>query len=134
MNLNFFTHFLVTKLFRQTWLFALLFVCSFHFSSSAQSTILVTTNSVTNEKIEISEAYPNPASHIIKFDYRLPNSFSEGKITIYNLLGSIVGEYKLDGYNNQIQISVDSFKTGMYFYTISLNNKSLITKKFMVKH
>ncbi len=117
-------------------LVALVFFMTVSYSSFSYSQNLQTITSTTNEvdKIEISEAYPNPATHYIQFDYRLTDKMSEGKITVYNLLGSMVGEHRLNKYDNRIQIPVDNLKAGIYFYTISINNKSLITKKFVVKH
>jgi hypothetical protein len=117
-------------------LVALVFFMTVSYSSLSYSQNLQTIASSTNEgdKIEISEAYPNPATHYIQFDYRLTDRMSEGKVTVYNLLGSMVGEHRLNKYDNRIQIPVDNLKAGIYFYTISINNKSLITKKFIVKH
>lgn len=107
--------------------FITMFYSSFSHAQNLQAAVEV-------DKIEISEAYPNPATHFIQFDYRILDRNSEGKITVYNLLGSVVGEHRLDHFDNRLQISVDNLKAGIYFYTISVNSKSLITKKFVVKH
>lgn len=117
-------------------LIAFIFFMAVSFSSFSYAQNLQAITSTTGEanKIEISEAYPNPAVHYIQFDYRMMDRTAEGKITVYNLLGSVIGNYKLNNYDNRIQIPVDNLKAGIYFYTISLNNKSLITKKFVVKH
>jgi hypothetical protein len=117
-------------------LVAIVFFMSVSYSSFSYSQNLQTIASTTGEadKIEISEAYPNPATHYIQFDYRLTDRTSEGKITVYNLLGSVIGDYRLNNYANRLQIPVDNLKAGIYFYTVSINNKSLITKKFIVKH
>ncbi|WP_338768082.1 T9SS type A sorting domain-containing protein [Bernardetia sp. ABR2-2B] len=117
-------------------LVALVFFMAVSYSSFSYAQNLQTITSSTNEadKIEISEAYPNPATHYIQFDYRITDKMSEGKITVYNLLGSVVAEHRLNKYDNRLQISVGNMKTGIYFYTISVNNTSLITKKFVVKH
>lgn len=126
-----------SKLFSSSFLkislavFVFFAVTSYSYSQNIR-TIASTENG--NDKIEISEAYPNPATHYIQFDYRMIDKNSEGKIVVYNLLGSIVGEHRLDNYDNRVQISVDNLKAGIYFYTISINSKSLITKKIVVKH
>jgi len=145
MNLNYFLP-SFKKIFKQSEfslksttkmiLVAILFFVAVSYSSFSYSQNLQTIASTTNEidKLEISEAYPNPAAHYIQFDYRLTDRMSEGKIIVYNLLGSVLGEYRLNNYNNRLQIPVDKLKAGIYFYTISINNKSLITKKFVVKH
>ncbi len=122
-----------SKLVIKSILLSVVFFITVSFSYSQN---LHTISSSTNEanKIEISEAYPNPASHYIQLDYKMTDRISEGKITVYNLLGSVIGDYRLNNYENRLQISVHNLKAGIYFYTISVNNKSLITKKFVVKH
>ncbi len=145
MKLNYFLSFskktpkessLSIKSFAKSILAAIVLFVAVSYSSLSYSQNFQTIASTTNEvnKIEISEAYPNPAAHYIQFDYRLTDRNAEGKITVYNLLGSVLGEYKLNNYDNRLQIPVDKLKAGIYFYTISINNKSLITKKFIVKH
>ncbi len=127
---------LSSKLPTKQILIALIFFTAIFYSSFSYSQNLQTITSSSNEadKIEISEGYPNPALHYIQFDYRMIDRSSKGKIIVYNLLGSIVGEHQLNNYDNRLKISVDNLKTGIYFYTISINNQSLITKKFIVKH
>lgn len=114
--------------------FVFFMTVSYSSLSYAQHLQTITSTSGNADKIEISEAYPNPATYFIQFDYRMTDRTSEGKITVYNLLGSVIGDYRLNNYDNRLQIPVDNLKAGIYFYTISINNKSLITKKFVVKH
>jgi hypothetical protein len=84
--------------------------------------------------IEISEAYPNPASQVLNFAYQLKNNNDEAKVLIHNLLGSLVAEIKLSAFDSQVQIPVSDYKAGIYFYTISVNNQNVVTKKFIIKH
>lgn len=112
-------------------LFVAVSYSSFSYSQNFET---ITSSDTGVDKIEISEPYPNPSTYYIQFDYRMLDKNSEGKITVYNLLGSVIGEYKLNSYDNRLSISVDRLKAGIYFYTISINNKSLLTKKFIVKH
>ncbi|MCC5943941.1 MAG: T9SS type A sorting domain-containing protein [Bernardetiaceae bacterium] len=93
------------------------------------------TQNTTNERvpIKISNAYPNPATEYVNFDYQLESMHSEAKITILNLLGSVVKEYKLDAFENKIQIPVHAFKSGVYFYRVSIDNQNVTTKKFIIK-
>ncbi|WP_041263736.1 T9SS type A sorting domain-containing protein [Bernardetia litoralis] len=120
----------------KSFLVAIVFFMAVSYSSFSYSQNLQAIASTTDgiNKVEISEAYPNPAVNFVQFDYRIADKISEGKITVYNLLGSVIGSYNLNNYKNRIQIPVDNLKAGIYFYTISVNNKSLITKKFIVKH
>jgi hypothetical protein len=85
-------------------------------------------------EIQISEAYPNPAVDVLNFQYRLSMGQGEVKILVHNLLGTLIAEFKLNPYDTQVQIPVRDYKSGIYFYTLSVDNQSIVTKKFIVKH
>jgi uncharacterized membrane protein YciS (DUF1049 family) len=85
------------------------------------------------DQIEISNIYPNPAHDLVKFNYVINDPNMKVKITIRNVLGSVVREEELSHQSRQLEISVNEYTAGMYFYTLSINNQSVITKKFLVK-
>lgn len=87
---------------------------------------------IANEVITVSNIYPNPSTNFVNFDYYLPSQTKQAKIVIHNILGSIVGQYELKQ-DNKIKISVNDLKSGVYFYTITVGNKNLATKKFIVR-
>jgi hypothetical protein len=86
-----------------------------------------------NEQIDISNIYPNPANDLVKFNYHIIDANARVKITIRNVLGSILKEEELSPQVHQLEISVSEYSAGIYFYTLSINNKSIITKKFLVR-
>jgi hypothetical protein len=86
-----------------------------------------------SEDITLSDAYPNPVSDKAIIQYRFFDETKDAKILIHNVLGSIVGEYKLLPVENQIKISTLELNPGVYFYTLYLDNKGLVTKKLIVK-
>ncbi|MEN7548954.1 T9SS type A sorting domain-containing protein [Rapidithrix thailandica] len=86
-----------------------------------------------NNKIEISKIYPNPATSFAAFDYRLSDGGQKAKITIRNVLGSEIGVYELSPFENRVKFNLDTYNTGVYFYTLSLNDQTIVTRKFMVK-
>lgn len=86
-----------------------------------------------NEDIRISEVYPNPIDDFAQFDYNLINPNSKAKIIIHNVLGTVIGEYPLFGYENSLKISTQHFTPGVYFYTLHIDNSNLMTKKMVVK-
>jgi hypothetical protein len=87
---------------------------------------------IANDLITVSNIYPNPSTNFVNFDYYLPPETSHAKIVIHNILGSIMGQYELKQ-DNQIRISVNDLKSGIYFYTITVGNQNLTTKKFIVR-
>jgi hypothetical protein len=88
----------------------------------------------SNEKISISSIYPNPASSYASIDYNLMNQNDQAKIILCNVLGNVVGEYPLVKDAKRLYISTQELSSGVYFYTLSVQGKSLITKKLIIKH
>lgn len=87
-----------------------------------------------DNKIRISNLYPNPVDKIAIFDYQLDlEDESKTKIVFQNVLGSIISEYELQKFENKIKISTESLNPGVYFYTLQVDNQNLVTKKFIIK-
>ncbi len=88
----------------------------------------------SNEKISISSVYPNPASAYASIDYQLLKDTDNAKIILCNVLGNVVGEYTLIRDAKRLHISTLELNSGVYFYTLSVDGKSLITRKLIIKH
>ena len=88
----------------------------------------------TNDKIAVSNIYPNPANEYAEIDYNIQGNFSEAKIVIYNMLGSSVNDYDLDKSERKIRISTAEMANGIYFYQLSLDGKKVATKKLLIRH
>ncbi|MCS6969309.1 MAG: T9SS type A sorting domain-containing protein [Cytophagales bacterium] len=86
-----------------------------------------------SEQFTISNIYPNPASEVASFNYAFYDFQTSAKIVIRNVLGSIVGEYLLSPTERQITLSLERWAPGVYFYTLWINNKSVVTKKLVIK-
>ena len=82
--------------------------------------------------ITFSNAYPNPATNTVNFDYKL-SSNSNATISIVNLLGSVVKRSNLNPASNKISIDVSDLPQGVYFYSIDLDGKVYKTQKLIVK-
>ena len=78
----------------------------------------------------MSQAYPNPASSVVHFDY----SF-DGNLTavVYNLLGQEVLREELNANDGQMNLSVANLNDGIYFCTMMVNGYAWTTQKFVVK-
>ncbi len=147
----------MNKLLRRLLLFALLLVgqglyalnkapveSNYSFERLNLSVSPVTNNSPLSEKsddnwlyvsdqVTISNIYPNPASDNASFNYIFYDAQTSVKVVVRNVLGSIVGEYTLSAHERQLTLPVDRFIPGVYFYTLWVNNKSVVTKKLIVK-
>jgi hypothetical protein len=85
-----------------------------------------------NEQISISSIFPNPATTVASIKYNM-NSAVDAKIVLCNVLGSVLGEYRLVKDANQLNIATSELTPGVYFYTLSINGSSMVTKKVIVK-
>jgi hypothetical protein len=87
----------------------------------------------THKDIKISEIYPNPSSRIAQLDYEIVNPKSKAKISINSFIGNPIAEYELDPTRTSLVINVTDFQPGVYFYTLFVDNKNVVTKKLQVK-
>ncbi|MFL5754577.1 MAG: T9SS type A sorting domain-containing protein [Bacteroidia bacterium] len=82
----------------------------------------------------LSAALPNPASTNATIKYDFAAVPSTASIRIFNTVGALVKEFKLEGQEGKVSIDASSLEDGMYFYTLSVNNKPVSTKKLLVNH
>lgn len=81
----------------------------------------------------VSNFYPNPASNQVSLDYSLADNKTKVKILIQNVLGGIVDEHLLSTSEIKLKINTSELKPGVYFYTLLVDNKSIVTKKIIIK-
>ena len=88
----------------------------------------------SNEKITVSGVFPNPATTSAALEYEITGEIREAKITISNVLGNGIGEYRLTRDNRKLQFDTSDFAPGVYFYTLFVDGKSLFTRKLIIRH
>jgi Secretion system C-terminal sorting domain len=88
----------------------------------------------SNDKLTVSNIYPNPADDHANIDYVLSSQVGEAKITFYNVLGGEMKEEVLEKDQRKIRISTKEWNNGTYIYQLSSDGKSLATKKLLVRH
>lgn len=85
-----------------------------------------------NDRIQVSHVYPNPASDFVDIDYQVSGS-QDLRVSFYNVLGEQVKEYILDRDQRTMRISLRDFSSGMYLYQLSIDGRSVATKKLIVR-
>jgi hypothetical protein len=86
-----------------------------------------------SREITIHDVYPNPVIDQAFIDYRVANENLKAKVVIHNILGSPVGNYELPANESRIKIPADELASGVYFYTVYLNNVGVLTRKLVVR-
>jgi len=87
----------------------------------------------SEDQFRISEAYPNPATANVSFSYTLPSAVSSATFVVRNLLGSEVKSFNLDEAQGKLNFSVTDLQAGVYFYSVVMNNSTMLTRKLVVK-
>ena len=87
----------------------------------------------SHKDIKLGDIYPNPSNRVAQLDYTLVNPKSKAKITVTSFIGNPIAEYELDPTRNSLVIHVADYQPGVYFYTLFVDNKNVVTKKLQVK-
>jgi hypothetical protein len=80
----------------------------------------------------ISESFPNPAVDVAKINYALSAGWQHAELKIYSMLGAQVKEVELTEDQGTLILNVADLPSGMYFYTLVVDDKSIATKKMLV--
>ncbi len=67
------------------------------------------------------EIFPNPISDVVHLE-NLSEEFISGHIIIYDVLGRVIAEKKLDSFGNTIDIKLSDAPRGIYFVNIFYND------------
>jgi hypothetical protein len=86
-----------------------------------------------SKDITIHDVYPNPAIDQAFVDYQIHNESIKAKVVVHNILGSPVGNYDLPFAELKVKIQTDELPSGVYFYTLYLDNNGVLTRKLIVR-
>lgn len=90
-------------------------------------------SSIANQ-MRISNPYPNPANNSTTFNYNFPTDINYAKLTIYNLLGVPIKDIEVPEKNGVLVVPTFDIKSGVYFYSLMVDDKTIISKKLVIKH
>ncbi|MDR0206576.1 MAG: T9SS type A sorting domain-containing protein [Bacteroidales bacterium] len=79
--------------------------------------------------------FPNPVSSqsTLHVSYSLPEHNNNHQLVFRNILGKLIFSTPLHSFENNIQIDVTAFSSGVYFYSIENSKQILATRKLIVK-
>jgi len=83
--------------------------------------------------VVVNSFFPNPAVKNAIMEYSINPYETEAKIILQNVLGSIVNTYELSPDENKLNISTENLNPGVYFYTLSIKDEGLATRKLIIK-
>ncbi|MEP6736484.1 MAG: T9SS type A sorting domain-containing protein [Chryseolinea sp.] len=83
--------------------------------------------------VTLHDVYPNPVVDQAVVNYEILNDRVKAKLVVHNLLGNVVGEYRLPVMDNFIRVKTDDLSAGIYFYTLYVDDESVMTRKLIVR-
>ena len=86
-----------------------------------------------SKDITIEDVYPNPVQDIAYMDYHIHNETVTAKVVIHNILGRVINEFELSPLEDRVKIHSEEFVSGIYFYTLYLNNNGVLTRKIVIR-
>jgi hypothetical protein len=86
-----------------------------------------------DKKLVTAKVFPNPATNSITLNYALSANANNVYFELRNILGSVVRRVELTDISGQMKIDISDLKSGIYFYTVRVENRTVITEKLIVK-
>ena len=83
--------------------------------------------------ITVHDVYPNPVIDQAFIDYKLHNETMKAKVVVHNILGSAVGAYEMPVFENRVKVQAEELTSGVYFYTVYVDNIGVLTRKLVVR-
>jgi hypothetical protein len=80
-------------------------------------------------------AFPNPVSSqsTLHISYSLTEHGNDYQLVFRNIMGKLIHSIPLNSFENNIQIDVSAFSSGVYFYSMENSKQILTARKLIVK-
>lgn len=89
-------------------------------------------NEISNNRNYISKPYPNPASDNASFFVNTLQG-TKPRLKLFNMLGTEVKDLALsENTRSSVKLNVSDLSSGVYFYSLLINGKSVSSGKLMV--
>ncbi|MDP3915760.1 MAG: T9SS type A sorting domain-containing protein [Bacteroidota bacterium] len=77
-------------------------------------------------------AYPNPATDVIRLAYELPANVKSASLNLIDSNGRAVKNFQVDGHSDHIAVNVNDLSAGIYHYFIEYDNRRTSSKKIII--
>jgi len=86
----------------------------------------------SNKETSSINAFPNPTNGIINFEYQLEESYNTAELIISNVLGETILRKPIINSDGKMVLDLNGFESGIYFYSIILDNNTILSRKFVI--
>jgi hypothetical protein len=88
-------------------------------------------NSINGYSIE--QNVPNPFSDKTSIRFQLAPGVETATLSIFNLNGTFVKDYTLEGNSGEVEILASEIGKGMFIYSLNQNGQEIISRRMMIK-
>ncbi|MEI8116272.1 MAG: tail fiber domain-containing protein [Flavobacteriia bacterium] len=96
-----------------------------------RSQLFQSQNSINGYSIE--QNVPNPFSDKTSIRFQLAPGVESSTLSIFNLNGTFVKDYSLEGNSGEVEILASEIGKGMFIYSLNQNGQEIISKRMIVK-
>jgi hypothetical protein len=86
-----------------------------------------------SKEITIQDVYPNPVQDQAFIEYQIHNENVKAKLVMHNILGKQLNEMDLPTSETRVKLQTEDFTSGIYFYTLYLDNSGVLTRKLIIR-
>ncbi len=77
-------------------------------------------------------AWPNPASEVIRLEYELPLNVKSASLNVYDTSGRKIKDFVIDSHSDHIAMNVNDLAAGTYLFNIEYDNIRTSAKKIVI--
>lgn len=85
---------------------------------------------IFNPLVSAAKVYPNPTTNEVVFEINIPSNVSKYDLTLYDLNGKTIIKVQ-DLKSNRHSLDISAFNSGVYFYSLTSDNKPFATGKIV---
>jgi hypothetical protein len=100
-------------------------------NDAVRGQIIQNTTSVNGYSIE--QNVPNPFSDKTSIRFELAPGVETATLSVFNLNGTFVKDFQLNGNSGEIEILASEIGKGMFIYSLNKNGQEIISKRMIVK-
>jgi hypothetical protein len=90
-------------------------------------------NSTNVNGYSIEQNVPNPFSDKTSIRFQLAPGVQSATLSIFNLNGTFMKDYTLEGNSGEVEILASEIGKGMFIYSLNQNGQEIISKRMIVK-
>lgn len=91
-------------------------------------------NTGNNNNIEdlLYQNTPNPFNGITEIRYRIPQSYTDANIMIFDMNGKKIKSIAVQGAEGSVSVSASEMAAGLYLYSLIIDGREIATKRMVV--